>query len=307
MTFLDEIEATTNDVAAQVGPAVVRIGRDGRGSGVVVEPGVVVTCAHNLRGGEATVTFPSGKRVVGTVAGADLDGDLAVVRVEADADGGANGGAVAWRDGEAAGVGAPVFALAAGGSTGPRITFGTVSSTEEAFRGPRGRRVTGSIEHTAPLPRGASGGPVVDREGRLVGINTHRLSGGFYLAQPADDSLRRRIDALAAGESPRHRRLGVAVAPPRVARKLRRSVGLPEADGLLVRQVRDGSPADAAGVAAGDLLVEGAGRPLDSVDALHDVLDELGADETLSLRVLRGAESLTVAVTFGDTTSEGTA
>ena len=297
VTFLDEIEAATNDLVEQVGPAVVRIGRDGRGTGVVVDPGVIVTCAHNLRGGEVTVTFPSGKAVTGTVAGTDIDGDLAVVRVDAD------GGHVAWRDGDPVGVGAPVFAL----SAGPRITFGTVSSTDEAFRGPRGRRLTGSLEHTAPLPRGASGGPVVDRHGRLVGINTHRLRGGFYLAQPADEALRSRIESLAAGESPQPRRLGVAVAPPRVARKLRRSVGLPEADGLLVRQVRDGSPADRAGLGTGDLLVEGSGRPLGSVDDLHDVLEALGDDDSLSLRVLRGADSLDVVVTFGDTTSEGTA
>ena len=107
---------------------------------------------------------------------------------------------------------------------------------------------TGSVEHTAPLAPGSSGGALLDAPGRLLGINTNRLGEGFYLALPADDALRDRIDALGRGESTERPRLGIAVAPQHVARRLRRSVGLPERDGLLVRGVEDGSPAAAAGI-----------------------------------------------------------
>ena len=62
---------------------------------------------------------------------------------------------------------------------------------ERSFRGPRGRRITGSIEHVAPLLPGSSGGPIVNAEGRLLGLNTHRLGEGFYLAIPADETLER--------------------------------------------------------------------------------------------------------------------
>src|SRR5690606_21202752 len=136
-----------------------------------------------------------------------------------------------------------------------RVSFGIVSATERAFRGPRGRRIRGSLEHTAPLPRGSSGSPIVDADGAVVGLSTHRIGDGFYLALPADDELRERLDALAAGRTRQRVTLGVGLAPSGVARRLRRSVGLPERDGLLVRGVEPDSPADAAGLLEGDLLV----------------------------------------------------
>src|ERR687885_1526 len=87
-----------------------------------------------------------------------------------------------------------------GRGSGVVLAFGLVSAVGRAFRGPRGRRIAGSIEHSAPLPRGASGGPVVDAAGRLVGIDTNRLGDGFYLAIRADASLRQRVEALGRGE-----------------------------------------------------------------------------------------------------------
>ena len=136
-----------------------------------------------------------------------------------------------------------------------RASVGFVSALDVTFRGPGGGRLRGAIEHTAPLARGSSGGPVVDVRGTLVGIDTHRVGDGFYLALPADDDLRARVDALARGEAPHRPRLGIAVAPPRVARRLRQSVGLPERDGLLVHAVEDGGPAERAGIRQGDLIV----------------------------------------------------
>ena len=90
-----------------------------------------------------------------------------------------------------------MFALANPGGRGLRVTFGFVSGVERTFRGPRGRRITGSLEHTAPLLPGSSGGPVLTAAGQLLGINTNRLGEGFYLAIPADEALRGRVDALA--------------------------------------------------------------------------------------------------------------
>jgi serine protease Do len=145
--------------------------------------------------------------------------------------------------------------------------------------------------------RGASGGPVVAASGALLGINTHRLGEGFYLAVPADDALRRRIDTLAAGEAPRQRRLGVALAPPHVARRLRGAVGLPERDGLLVQEVFDNTPAAAAGLRRGDLIVAIDGTQVDSVDVLYAALG--GTVETLTLRILRGTEEMDVPVSLG--------
>jgi serine protease Do len=132
----------------------------------------------------------------------------------------------------------------------------------------------------------------------LLGINTHRLGDGFYLAVPADKDLGDRIDSLARGEEPHRRRLGVGLAPPTEARRLRRAVGLPERDGLLVRAVAGDSPASAAGLRAGDLLVAAGDRQLRSADDLFAALDDAGDAGTLRLTVVRGADELEVVVTF---------
>jgi serine protease Do len=181
-----------------------------------------------------------------------------------------------------------------------------VSAEGRSFRGPRGRRIADAIEHTAPLPRGSSGGPLVDVEGRLLGLNALRLDGGLILAVPATAAVKERASRLARGEAPASPRLGVAVAPPRVARRMRRAVGLPERDGLLVRAVEDGSPAEAAGIERGDLLVSAGGRDLGGVDALYEALDGVSPEGgMLDLIIVRGTEERPVKVEFD--TSEATA
>ena len=174
------------------------------------------------------------------------------------------------------------------------MSFGFVSSVERAFRGPGGRRISGSVEHTAPLAPGSSGSPLLDAEGTLVGLNTNRVGEGFYLALPADAALKARVDALARGESHERPHLGIAVAPAHVARRLRRSVGLPERDGVLVRGVEGDSPAEAAGIQEGDLLVAAGGRAVGDVDDLHDVLGEAGLP--LEVTIVRGTDEQTVTV-----------
>ena len=296
MSVLEELQSAITSVADKAGTAVVGIGSRQRGSGVVVADGRVVTNAHNVRGDEVTVTFGDGRSVRGRLAGIDVDGDLAVINVDT---GGAR--ATAWGEGDALTVGTPVFGAAASPTGGTRVTFGTVSAVARAFRGPGGRRIAGSVEHTAPLAPGSSGGPIFDAEGRLLGLNTNRLGEGFYLALPADTALRERIDALGRGESTQRPRLGVAVAPSHIARRLRRSVGLPERDGLLVRGVEDDSPASKAGIVEGDLIVEVAGKAVTDADAMVEAI--AGATTPYEVRIVRGTEERTVTVGGGATAS----
>ncbi|HSK52827.1 MAG TPA: trypsin-like peptidase domain-containing protein [Clostridia bacterium] len=297
MSLLDELEATVTTVTERAGPAIVAIGRHRRGSGVVIGDGQVLTNAHNLRGGEVTITFADGRRERGTVSAVDADGDLAVVAVST-----AGATPLEWGAGDALAVGSPVFGAGAADGGGTRVTFGLVSAVARAFRGPGGRRIGGSVEHTAPLAPGSSGGALLDRDGRLVGINTNRIGDGFYLALPADAALRDRVAALGRGEAPRRPRLGVAVAPSHVARRLRRSVGLPERDGLLVREVEESSPAARAGIEPGDLIVEAAGRPIADADALFEALAT--ATGPFEVRVVRGTEERSVSIGAGEATGE---
>ncbi|MPZ72992.1 MAG: PDZ domain-containing protein [Nitriliruptorales bacterium] len=303
MDVLSHIAESTTAVAEKTGSAVVAIGRNSRGAGVVVAPGAVVTNAHNLRDRTTQVTFHDGRTEQATVQGVDVDGDLAVLSVDtADIE------PLQWAGSGDVKVGTPVFGLARRGGNGLRTTFGTVSATDQTFRGPRGRRVGGAFEHTAPLGRGSSGGPVTDLEGRLLGINTSRLGHGFYLAVPADADLRRRLDELAAGQSRERPRLGVGLAPSSVANRLRRSVGLPERDGLLVQAVVPGESGERAGLQIGDLIVAVGDRDVARVDDLMSALDAQTADSVLTLTVVHGTEERTVAVRFdGSTATEGAA
>jgi serine protease Do len=287
---LEALQQAVGEAAEKVGPAVVGLGRGwGRGSGVVIAPGQVLTVAHVLRGDEVAVTFGDGRTAEGRVAGSDPDLDVAVIATDTG-----DVTPIAWSPGEPPAGGAPILALANPGGRGLRTTFGLVSATGRGFRGPRGRRVAGSIEHTAPLPRGSSGGPLVDPDGNLLGLNAVRRDGGFILALPADAALRRRADELARGEATTRPRLGVALAPPRVARRMRAAVGLPERDGLLVRGVVDDSPAARSGVERGDLLVRAGDRDLASMDDLFEALDQTG--ETLALGIVRGIEERELSV-----------
>lgn len=299
-TIVEELERIGNHLAEGVVPGVVRIGRGtGRGAGFVVAGDAVLTNAHNVRGSEVTVTFADGRQEVGTVAGLDIDGDLAVVRVPTG-----EAPALIWAD-EVPGLGAPVFSVTVPAGVGARVTFGTVSATGVAFRGPRDRLIASGVEHTAPLARGSSGSPLVGADGRVLGVSTHRLGEGFYLALRADAELRARVDALVRGESTQARYLGIAIVPSHAARRLRASVGLPERDGLLVRAVDGSGPAGRAGVRGGDLIVEAAGRPVTTPDDLFEVLGSADGDH-LDLRIARGNDELEVRVSFEEAAGAGT-
>jgi serine protease Do len=291
MSLLDDLSSAISGAAAAAAPSVVGIGARLRGSGVVVGPDRVLTNAHNLRGEEVTVTFADGRSLRGRVAGTDVDGDLAVIDVSTE-----GAPALAWADGGVA-VGGVVFGLAATSGGPARVTVGTVSAIARAFRGPGGRRISGSLEHTAPMAPGSSGGPIVDAAGRLVGLNTHRIGEGFYLARQADAELRERVEVLSRGTSVERPRLGIEVAPAHVARRLRRSVGLPDREGLLVRGVEDGSPAAGAGIREGDLVVKVAGTDVGDADALLDAM--AGATGSIEVVVVRGADELTLTAALG--------
>ena len=154
-TAITEFEKLISSTVATAAGSIVSIGRNGRGTGFVIAADRVLTSAHNLRDNTVAVTFADSRAEQATVHAVDADGDLVVLAVPT---------------GEAAPLsfaatvpplGAAVVALSRGGHR-ERATLGFVSGLDHAFHGPRGRVVRGSIEHTAPLARGSSGGPVFD-------------------------------------------------------------------------------------------------------------------------------------------------
>jgi serine protease Do len=297
--LLDELSTTAKAIAASAGAAVVAIGLDARGTGIVIGANTVLTNAHNLRNPTVAVTFQGGRQLQGRVKAVDPDADLAVIEVDTTDPATGSSPSLLWSE-TAPSAGDMVFALSPS-LHGSRVSFGMVSAVDRTFAGPRGREIAGSIEHTAPLLPGASGGPLLDRSGRLVGINTHRLGDGFYLALPGDASTKAKIVRLCAGHSADDRRLGIALARPDVATQLRKAVGLSAREGLLVRGVSADGVAATAGIAEGDLLVAANGHPLvvaaDLEAALAATLEEPRTN-TVTLDLVRGTAELQITVNF---------
>src|SRR5260221_12343502 len=137
MAILEEIQASIAALADGTGASVVGIGqRWGVGSGIVIGTGRVLTNAHNVHGDQVTVTFADGRTAEGSVAGHDIDGDLAVIDVDTG-----GGPALASGPDGAGGIGTPALALANPGGGGRRGAVGVVSRLERALPGPPGRPI----------------------------------------------------------------------------------------------------------------------------------------------------------------------
>ncbi|MFN8017304.1 MAG: trypsin-like peptidase domain-containing protein [Acidimicrobiales bacterium] len=292
-TTLAALSADISALAASAAAATVTVGRNGRGSGIVIGTDEVLTSAHNLRDRTTQVTLPDGTEAQAEVVATDPHGDLAVLKVP-------TGAIEPLALGTPGGIGSIVVAVG-GGRGNPRVALALVGSVQRRFRGPGGHPDNGAFEHDAALPKGASGGPVVDAEGRLVGIDTHRTATG-YLARPFDEAMLGRLESLRAGQDHLPRRLGVVLAPPHVADELRAAVGLEPAAGALVRAVDPEGAAAAAGVRQGDLITSvRSGEEVvevDGPDSLQAALDRFGPADALSLSVLRGVDTVDATVTF---------
>jgi S1-C subfamily serine protease len=263
------------DSAERFGPSVVGLRGDARGTGIVIADQRVLTTAANLGGDQAEVVFDDGHSESASVTGLDRRRGIALLSVDTR-------GRVPLEFGTADhGIGTAVVALA--------NPWGHALSAAPGFIASRRERPAG-LAHTAPCPRGAGGGPLVDAAGGLVGVNATRLAGGFVLAIATDAETRARVAALAAAEQRSDRTLGVAIAPAREARRLRRAVGLEQRDGLLVRAVAPDSPASRAGIQRGDMIVAVGVTPIATVD---DLLAQLETDEAeLAMTIVRGADEL---------------
>ena len=240
--MLTDLSDAARRALAGASPSVVLV-TDGRrrGCGVVFADGLVVTNAHNVSGTPVTVVFADGSRGTGTPTGIDADSDLAVIQLPTA---GISSLEVSTQP---PAVGDVVFPSHGAPRRGARLVWAHHGNANRLFRAqrPADRWVD---QHSTPLPRRPSGSPLVDGNGRLIGINTHRPGDGFYQAIAATDRLAADLADLSVGKPLERRRLGVGLAPAGVAKTLRRAVGLPEHDGVLVRRVEVGSPAEAAGL-----------------------------------------------------------
>jgi S1-C subfamily serine protease len=289
---LDAYSRVVVSASERLLPSVAHL-RSGRGSGsgvVITADGFVVTSAHVVeRARRVRVSFVDGSEYRAEVAGADPLSDLAVLRAEADA-------LVPAELGDAGRLRVGQLVVAVGNPNGfaGSVTAGVVSALGRSLPTRTGRVVDNVIQTDAALNPGNSGGALADGTARVVGINTAVAGIGLGLAVPVNDTTRAIVAALMSEGRVRRAYLGIAGGsrplPPALARELGRRAGVE------VVEIVPGSPADAAGLRAEDLIVAVDGSPVARVEDVQRLLvgDRIGS--TIELDVLRSGRRVALSL-----------
>ena len=234
-------------------------GQRATGSGFVIDDeGHILTNAHVVEGAdEVSVRFGNGESVEADLRGAALSLDLAVLKVDPEE---VNLDPLRLGDSKTADVGDPVVAIGNPFGFEQTVTTGIVSALQRGIPAPNNFTITDAIQTDAAINPGNSGGPLLDAEGRVIGINSQIATGGgggsvgIGFAVPVN-AAKRALPQLKRGEEVKLAYIGVTTAevPSQVAEDL----NLPDDRGALIQQVERGSPADKAGLRAGDTSVGG--------------------------------------------------
>ena len=223
------------------------------------------------------------------VIGRDPGTDVAVLRV-------AGGGLTpaAFRDRAGLAVGNLALALGRPGRS-VRASLRAIGVLGPSVRTPHGGKLDHFVESDRQIPRGFAGGPLIDADGAVIGMNTRTLLRGEDIAVPTA-TLQRVVAELVAHGGVRRGYLGVGAYPAQLPAALAQLAGRDR--GALVASVEDGAPAATAGVLVGDIIVELAGAPITDPDSLRLALGDRPG-ETVELIVLRGGAKQTLSATLG--------
>jgi S1-C subfamily serine protease len=304
--LLDAYSRAVIAVVDAVGPAVVRVGarkaaygdipgQEGAGSGVLIAPdGYILTNEHVVQGAASlSVTLHDGTALDAELVGTDPATDLAVIR--------ANGSGLPYATlGDSGKIKAGQLVIAIGNPLGfsSTVSTGVVSALGRALRSRDGRLIENIIQHTAPLNPGNSGGPLVNSQGRVIGLNTAiiAMAQGIGFSIPADTA-RWVVSQILTHGHVRRGYLGITAQAQPLNRRLVRFHHLQNNYGVeVVRSDPDG-PAVTAGIKEGDLIVSINGQKTESVDDIHRILAEWPEGNSLSIVIIRGQEHIDINVT----------
>jgi S1-C subfamily serine protease len=295
---LDAYSRVVTTVAAELAPHVAALevtgpgGRGGAGSGVVVsDDGLLLTNAHVVaRSTAGRAVFDDGSEAPVEVVGADPLSDLAVVRAR-----GSTPPPATLGDAGTLQVGQLVVAVGNPFGLAGSVTAGVVSALGRSLptRDGRAARVVEDVIQTdAALNPGNSGGALADARGRVVGINTAVAGWGLGLAVPINDTTRRIVSTLVRDGRVRRAYLGLVSTPVPLPADLVRRTG--QRRGLQVLDVIAGSPADRAGLKAGDLVLEAGRAPVAAAQSLQRLLFAEAIGEPLPVTVVRSGAMVDV-------------
>jgi S1-C subfamily serine protease len=301
--LLDAYSAAVVGAVERVRPAVVHIrversgkGRgDGSGSGFIIAPdGYLLTNSHVAGGASALeVTLPDGRTAPAELVGEDPDSDLAVVKVGAPD--------LAYsRLGDSARVQVGQIAIAIGSPYGFQhtVTAGIVSALGRSMRSRTGRLLDNIIQTDAALNPGNSGGPLVSAAGAVIGVNTAMIlaAQGICFAIAASTAERVAVALMREGRV-RRAYLGVGGHDTAIARRIVRHFDLGQESAVRVSTIERDSPAAAAGIRTGDLIVAFGGEAVKGIDDLQRLLTGRRIGDAVDVVVLRRDRRLLLRTT----------
>jgi putative serine protease PepD len=298
---------TIGEIYKRASPGVVEIRVDAGGGGddesflprpgatgsgfVIDEEGRVITNHHVIEGAETvTVVFADGEEAQARVVGSDPSTDIALLQLE-DFDGDLH--PIPLGSSESLEIGDTVVAIGSPFGLEGTLTAGIVSALDRQIRAPNNFTIDGAIQTDAALNSGNSGGPLLDAQGRVVGVNSQIQSEsggnvGIGYAVPIETA-REVVEQLREDGEVQHAYLGVTLTEPEEGE-----------EGVRLAEVIPGGPADDAGLEVGDVVVEVGGEPAETVDQVRGAVDARQPGDELEVEVRRGDDTETVTVELGE-------
>jgi len=287
--FSEQISAA----AAQAGASVVTVQARRRipSSGVYWRDGIIVTADHAIQyEDEITVLWSGDKGSKAKLAGRDAATDLAILKTE-DPD----RSLPQFGDPTQLKLGNFVLALGRTRQGNLVASSGIIGGLAGESRTWRGGRLDQSIRLDLELYPGFSGGPLVNVEGKILGVNTNGLGGGRPMAIPIT-TVNRTVEELLARGYVARPYLGAALQPVRIPESVHSSLKSSALGGLIVLHVEAGGPAEQAGIVLGDVIVELEGGPVPHTYEIRSALASSKVGDTLKLTLLRGGTPVEVSV-----------
>lgn len=270
----------------------------GTGSGFLISSdGYMVTNSHVINGAtHIEASLPDGRSFPARIVGDDPATDIAVVKIDGD-----NLSSVAFGASDRLQVGQ--IAIAIGNPYGFQysVTAGVVSALGRTLRSQNGRLIDDVIQTDAALNPGNSGGPLMDSHGQVIGVNTAVILPAQGICFAVASNLAQFVVGKLILEG-RIRRgyLGIGAQSVPLPAKWLNALELPSKGGIQIQSVESGSPAEQAGIVAGDVIVQFEGRPIDSIDDLHKGLNEQTIGRAVTLWVLRNGNLQRVSAVPGE-------